>query len=874
MAQGDAAFHKEIIRMEVMLANQLTEFYAKNFNDKTKTQFSQSLLPLIGPYLYYELQKLNPDQLAAVLRSPKDRLNIYFNVLLRMQQDPTFRARVSLSVDRASKQKQSKDEKVNEQKADERADKLQPKEIATAIATLEEKNGSQFLNESEIIAAAQLQSTPTATLADQIRTLLGKEGAGLADSDVRNILVRLQTLAITRANVHRLSADQFQEIFGPVFGKQNSVVFNRIEKYFTNAQLDWTRLFSSYIQSSRIRIATETGNVAALFMPPPELQPQEKTLNFWYKVVSDRGEKAAGKALYETNDSLKQQREELVAAGIDPSENPELANVMGALSIKHETAVALQRLATLKPAQQRAVLRTLGHSLIETVYLAPRIDAALQFFQVLYGPTPTPAHDSIEYYEIYIAPPPSIAGEIVDGEFVLPPEFFDPERIDALSQLEGFQGLAGTAGLAGFAQGNLPPGEKKKLMVAGRSVERWAGIASLALITGGASMPIVEQVDKLQSAIAVIPGGQILNGLIDKYGWDAIDKLGKLTIVTILAMIGGTLLQLLAWIALIIKAYQLGQALAHALSGFIKNFVSAIKQFVGGTVVPTISRIAAGIGHALGTLSSGALGALASTLSAPFLGGTAIASITTVVMTFSVTGMFNLDGAFLTNAAGTNAAVAGNAAPNVGCYQFVTDQTELTSVSKQYSVPTKPFTAAEEQMVAITGGVQFSYGKLFNLLCGPSHDRAVKLVRASGSTWGGWTVSADMIILYDNGLYVSGVPSQEDLDYTLWHEAGHVMDQRNSNLMPGFAAAYSGGRFETYPSYAVDPATGQIVKDANGNPVCSATVPLSEAFAESISLYLMSSHFPNHSYYCAGGAFNFPVRRPSEYNWVSSNIYN
>ncbi|HZZ98723.1 MAG TPA: hypothetical protein VFG51_02200, partial [Candidatus Saccharimonadia bacterium] len=281
------------------------------------------------------------------------------------------------------------------------------------------------------------------------------------------------------------------------------------------------------------------------------------------------------------------------------------------------------------------------------------------------------------------------------------------------------------------------------------------------------------------------------------------------------------------------------------------------KTFVSKTVLPTLSRLASGLGHALSSLGPSALGAITSITSASVFSGGLLASLTAGVMLTSTTTLTNLNGAFQTNVSGSfSTAPHGTGAPNVGCYQFVSDPAQLKAFANQTGTSTKAFTPAEEQMVAVAGGIQFSYPTLTGKLCGPDMtSRPVKLIRASGRTWGGWTISADAVILYDEGIL-----NQDDLDYTLWHEAGHIMDARNSGLLQSYAASYSGGRFETYPLYILP-------------GICSPFVPLSEAFAETITVYLMNIHHPNWPYPCAGGVYNLQTRRPHEYSWVQQNIY-
>lgn len=182
---------------------------------------------------------------------------------------------------------------------------------------------------------------------------------------------------------------------------------------------------------------------------------------------------------------------------------------------------------------------------------------------------------------------------------------------------------------------------------------------------------------------------------------------------------------------------------------------------------------------------------------------------------------------------------------SAGCFTLVEDEEELDEIGKKLGVVTSAFTANHTSMIETTVESLSSSSTFMNYLC---EDGEIFLVRAEGN-YGGWVPQINMIVLYNRGL-----SSQSVVDYTLSHEAAHIVDFRNA-LRPSFEQNRDDAEcFPTYP-----------VKSRCQNPQTKSK----ESFAEAVSVYFV------HTYYKFPGIglFDFPNLRPKEYTWVKDNIY-
>lgn len=160
----------------------------------------------------------------------------------------------------------------------------------------------------------------------------------------------------------------------------------------------------------------------------------------------------------------------------------------------------------------------------------------------------------------------------------------------------------------------------------------------------------------------------------------------------------------------------------------------------------------------------------------------------------------------------------------------------------------KAWTRAEADKVIEGFSTEVGRNSCFtSLLC---DDGDITVYRASGYTYGGWAVNANTIVLYDGafGSSSGSTYSVGSVEYTVVHEAGHLIDARNPGLRTNWLTVWQGSCF-TYP-------------------IESRCNIISEPFAEAVVLTAIYDRYPfNYVLY------DFPGLHFNEYQWMINNVY-
>jgi hypothetical protein len=188
--------------------------------------------------------------------------------------------------------------------------------------------------------------------------------------------------------------------------------------------------------------------------------------------------------------------------------------------------------------------------------------------------------------------------------------------------------------------------------------------------------------------------------------------------------------------------------------------------------------------------------------------------------------------------------------PQTGCFEFA--DTRSTPLVDGGPRTIKPWTEGDKNFILEAYLRRAGSNSTFNsLVCTGETIKLYRLVEQV--SYGGFRASDNELAFYDTS-FGWGLSSVE---YTLIHELGHILDDRNADKAPSFRS------------------NGYTVATANSNTPCF-TYPLScssrEAFAEGIALYVVHSNYRFSTTW--SGVYPFPSRNPSEYTWYKDNIFN
>lgn len=178
--------------------------------------------------------------------------------------------------------------------------------------------------------------------------------------------------------------------------------------------------------------------------------------------------------------------------------------------------------------------------------------------------------------------------------------------------------------------------------------------------------------------------------------------------------------------------------------------------------------------------------------------------------------------------------------PELGCFVFGEAGRTFTSGGESYT--TKAWTSEEQNRIMQAYFNRAGTNVMFETLACSQGD--ITIYRLSGTKYGGWKISPNIIALYDLSFSFQGISS---LEYTLVHELGHIIDSRNDGYRNRYKEVVNPLECYTYPYGCTE----------------------SESFAEGIVLYLVHNTYTSFK----NGMYDFDGRHPRAYYWLKDNVY-
>ncbi|KKT32033.1 MAG: Glycine-rich cell wall protein [Microgenomates group bacterium GW2011_GWF2_45_18] len=298
-------------------------------DDQEREKFISDLLPATSNIVLFELSQLTGEDLIRTLTSFDGRQKLYIQCLQRLSLDAHFQ--LSLKTQLTSLAKNN----------------VEPPKIEDLVkAIIEDETAGKVLqniDQKKLEKAGWTTQASTAFMEEQLEQLLQK--ANIPESDIRRIMVRLQTLAISGHTIDTINIKQFERIFEDLLTDEER---SRILPFLhTIYDTDWAESFSAYIRLVRNSVARDTHN-NAVHSPLPLDQNSLKGLE---EDVFLQGYRIVSRGMYIRRDALENQAK--LQAEENERERREFSSAQRALKYKMGKILGTQHAWATATEEQR-----------------------------------------------------------------------------------------------------------------------------------------------------------------------------------------------------------------------------------------------------------------------------------------------------------------------------------------------------------------------------------------------------------------------------------------------------------------------------------------------------------------------------------------
>ena len=235
LAESDRLFRREVMRIESAITHQLASIYGVPENQYQA--FSEQIARYVTPIILVKLKSLNSTDLETALQnSPFARIKIYQQTLSSLQRSVVFQATLkkyliqTVNADGKPRTEAEIQQLSNTHSLEKVAQSIEP--FYVQAVNKDKSLGENPLTPAQIAIIAETHAISADTIEDSLRNLLEQvrlpDGRRLADSQIKDIFVRLQRLGITKQYTTALSdrdLDAFFAVFKQSFGHEaNSII--------------------------------------------------------------------------------------------------------------------------------------------------------------------------------------------------------------------------------------------------------------------------------------------------------------------------------------------------------------------------------------------------------------------------------------------------------------------------------------------------------------------------------------------------------------------------------------------------------------------------------------------------------------------------
>jgi len=845
MAQADRYTRNEILRIQSAISYQLASVYG--IPEKEFAAFQRQISEHISPIIYTHLHKLDGEELQKALGS--QRTSLYLQVLSSLQRNQQFQGAITAAAKTAYK---NQNKVLTNDDVKNKASNITLAQVAQGVdqkfsqvldEEIKAKNpfGGEKLSEEQIQQIVSQHQVGADTIESSIRKILEdyqKQGQILvAESEINSFFIRLQSYGVSKRFTSTLSeseVEKFYDAFSQSFGKRSPEIIRTFQQIAGIDGNTERALFANFLlaYSDKITLAAyhNSGigggekNLGALYAAPqhfPEFPPgfQKEVESHLEKEIGARGHEAVSHAFFTPLAQLQAQ------LGNMRSEKKQKI-LQNAIDF-HEKATSYSQQRARTPSMRQRTI----YYILSTVFGYEDVQSSLHF-------------GDFNNYSIFQESPSfllSLAPE--EFELDLHSPFSEPSSAEKEEQ-------------------------KRKNQESGLLAAKALGFIFL----GPESVEVLDKAWQIattvRSVVEQLPGGEHLAKLLDFLVFDKFEQMGKFfnfllafLAATIGAAIGGIIgtLMLLANLA---KIANLSSLASGWLSGLMKGISSGTKAAFSG-LQSGATALSKGAQNVFTQLSNYINSPIRPEAAIYFTGGLMGTAFLLQTVLFS---------AFLTpRTGGLSSGILNverrNQPPNIGCLKPIIQPQDLISVAGITKSTTgsdpKAFSDEQIQQLAQAAGQVFASPTYKNMFCSAGEVKVIFAPDAGGAGF----VSSDSVMLrmgYKDSAGTFHPWSQSIVAYSLIHEMGHVLDNRN-NFQQRFAAAVPiTGCFPTYPNQ---------LKYNKGN--WCETHLIRETFAEATVIYIMPDCYVGaSSEQGACGTFNFRRDLPQMYQWIQKNVYN